>query len=184
MLNFASACGVYCSVEGAIEAYTKADQLMPDTPATAKALAACKAKLAEEKKKAAAPAAASAGGGAATPAAAGGDPKKAAAMAESREGWLSVKEGKIRKKWVRYWYQIKECKLVILTCEPGGNVPPENKGEIDLSSFTAVEKNAADTTCKSKYDCWSLYLLDLVGVAVEQFSLPVAVCVLSSLLRV
>lgn len=150
-LNLASACGVYCSVEGAIEAYTKADQLMPDTQATVKALAACKAKLAEEKKKAAAAAsAAAAGGGAATPAAAGGDPKKAAALAEAREGWLSVKEGKIRKKWVKYWYQIKECKLIVLTCEPGGNVPPENKGEIDLSSFTAVEKNAADATCKPR----------------------------------
>lgn len=143
---------VHCTVEGAIKAYTKADQLMPDTPATVKALADCKAKLAEKKKAAAAtPAAAPAAGGAAAPAAAGVDPKKAAAMAEAREGWLSVKEGKIRKKWVKYWYQIKECKLVMLTCEPGGNVPPETKGEIDLSSFSAVAKNPGDTTCERRF---------------------------------
>ena len=69
-------------------------------------------------------------------------------MAEAREGWLSVKEGKIRKKWVRYWYQIRECKLIVLTCEPGGNVPPETKGEVDLSAITAVAKSPADPTCK------------------------------------
>lgn len=142
------------AVEGAVEAYTKADQLMPNTPGTVKALADCKAKLAE-KKKAAAAAAAAPAGGAAAPAGGGGggaaavDPKKAAAMAVSREGWLSVKEGKIRKKWVKYWYQIKECKLIMLSCEPGGNVPPETKGEIDLATITAVAKNGGDTTCET-----------------------------------
>ena len=142
----------HCTVEGALEAYTKADQLMPDTPGTVKALADCKAKLAEKKKKkeaaAAASGAAAGAAGAAAPAAAAADPKKAAAMAEAREGWLSVKEGKIRKKWVRYWYQIRECKLIVLTCEPGGNVPPETKGEVDLSAITAVAKSPADPSCK------------------------------------
>ena len=139
---------VHCTVEGAIDAYTKANQLMPDTPATVKALADCKAKLAEKKKAAAAAPAAAATGGGAAPPAAGVDPKKEAARAEDRQGWLQVKEGKIRKKWVRYWYQIKECKLVVLTCEPGGNVPPETKGEIDLSNISAVAISPGDPTCK------------------------------------
>ena len=130
------------TVEGAVEAYTKADQLMPDTPGTVKALADCKAKLAEKKKAEAAAASSAPAAGAA------GAPKKAAAMAEAREGWLSIKEGKIRKKWVKYWYQIRECKLIVLTCEPGGNVPPDTKGEVDLSAITAVAKSPADPTCK------------------------------------
>lgn len=75
------------------------------------------------------------------------DPKKAAAMAEAREGWLSIKEGKIRKKWVKNWYQIKECTLITLDCEPGGNVPPTQKDVIDLATVTSISKNAADPKC-------------------------------------
>lgn len=135
------------TVEGAIQAYTKANELMPDTAATVKALADCKARLVAQEKAAAAPPAADTKAAAAPPAA---DPKKAAAMLVEREGWLSIKEGKIRKKWVKYWYQIRECKLIVLTCEPGGNVPPETKGQIDLSTFTAVAKSPGDPLCEPR----------------------------------
>ena len=53
----------------------------------------------------------------------GGGGGASAAMQAERAGWLQKKEGKIRKKWVRYYCELKGCKLRILDSEPGGVSP-------------------------------------------------------------
>ena len=105
-------------LKGAIEAYSKADELLPDNKATLDQLAKCRKKLADKQSKSAAPAPAAGGGGGG-----GGGGGASAAMQAERAGWLQKKEGKIRKKWVRYYCELKGCKLRILDSEPGGVSP-------------------------------------------------------------
>ena len=105
-------------LKGAIEAYSKADELLPDNKATLDQLAKCRKKLADKQSKSTAPAPAAGGGGGG-----GGGGGASAAMQAERAGWLQKKEGKIRKKWVRYYCELKGCKLRILDSEPGGVSP-------------------------------------------------------------
>jgi hypothetical protein len=60
-----------------------------------------------------------------------------------REGWLERKEGKIRKKWVRVWGELKAGRLTIYDCEPGGAAMPAVKAAVEMAAVATVEVGVA-----------------------------------------
>lgn len=131
----AAALGQKGDWEGAVKSYTTALALNPQGAKIAADLDEAQRKLDASKAVSTGPA--TDGGNAKTDAIKKVDE---AAMAAKRDGWLERKEGKLRKKWVRNWCELKAGRLTIYDCEPGGAVTPVEKDTIEMSSVMCVEK--------------------------------------------
>ena len=134
----AAALGQKGDWQGAVKSYTKALALNPQGAKIAADLAEAQRKLDASKAVPTEPAQPSTDRGYAK----GDSIKKIdeGAMAAKRDGWLERKEGKLRKKWVRNWCELKAGRLTIYDCEPGGAVTPVEKDTIEMSSVMCVEK--------------------------------------------